>query len=113
MTAAEWEGKKVFTMRVKEHRHIVLVHGKGEEGSPHSPQHFCAHASVQVSVQVVLLAEFVCKGDAREKFAPVALDGVDVKEHHETGEEADKHQQEDDDLTAFAVQVHAAEADVR
>lgn len=68
---------------------------------------------MQVSVQVILLTEFVCEGDAREQLAPVALDGVDVEEHHKAGEEADKHQQEDDDLAAFAVQVHAAEADVR
>lgn len=69
--------------------------------------------SVEVGVQVVLLAELVREGDAGEQLAPVALDGVDVEEHGEPREEPHKHQQEDDDLTALAVQVHAAEADVR
>lgn len=68
---------------------------------------------MQVSVEVVLLAELVREGDAREQLAPLALDGVDVEEHHQAREEPDEHQQEDDDLTALAVQVHAAEADVR
>lgn len=70
------------------------------------------HASVEVSVEVVLLAEFVREGDAGEQLAPLTLDWVDVEEHHEAWKEPDKHQQEDDDLTAFAVQVHAAKADV-
>lgn len=69
-------------------------------------------ASMEVSVEVVLLAEFVRERDAGEQFAPVTLDGVDVEEHHEAREEPHEHQQEDDDLTALAVQVHAAEADV-
>lgn len=75
----------------------------------------CAHAvhtSVEVRVEVVLLAEFVRERDASEQLAPFTLDWVDVEEHHEAWKEADKHQQENDDLTAFAVQVHAAKADV-
>lgn len=67
---------------------------------------------MEVSVEVVLLAEFVREGDAGEQLAPLAFDRVDVEEHHQAGEEPDEHQQEDDDLTALAVQVHAAEADV-
>lgn len=67
---------------------------------------------MEVSVEVILLAEFVCKWDARDQLAPLALDGVDVEEHHEAREEADEHQQEHDDLTALAVKVHASEADV-
>lgn len=67
---------------------------------------------MEVSVEVVLLAEFVREGDAGEQLAPLALDRVDVEEHHQAREEPDEHQQEDDDLTALAVQVHAAEADV-
>ena len=67
---------------------------------------------MKVSVEVVLRAEFVREGDAGEQLAPFTLYGVDVEEHHEAGEEADKHQQEDEDLAAFAVQVRAAEADV-
>ena len=69
--------------------------------------------SVEVGVEVVLLAEFVREGDAREQLAPITLNWVDIEEHHKAWKEPDKHQQEDDDLTAFAVQVHAAEADVR
>lgn len=41
------------------------------------------HASVEVSVEVVLLAEFVREGDAGEQLAPLTLDWVDVEEHHE------------------------------
>lgn len=40
-------------------------------------------ASVEVSVEVVLLAEFVRERDAGEQLAPFALDRVDVEEHHE------------------------------
>lgn len=43
----------------------------------------CAHPSVEVSVEVVLLAEFVREGDAGEQLAPFTLDWVDVEEHHE------------------------------
>lgn len=68
---------------------------------------------MEVSVEVVLLTEFVREGDAGEQLAPFTLDRVDVEEHHEACEEPDKHQQEDDDLAAFAVHVHAAKADVR
>lgn len=71
------------------------------------------HFSVEVSIEVVLLAEFVREGDAGEQLAPFTLDWVDIKKHHKAWEEPHKHQQEDDDLTAFAVQVHAAKADVR
>lgn len=70
-------------------------------------------ASVEVRVEVILLAELVCERDAGEQLAPLALDGVDVEEHGESGKKPHKHQQEDDDLTALAIQVHAAEADVR
>lgn len=45
----------------------------------------CAHAvrtSVDVSVEVVLLAEFVREGDAGEQLAPFTLDWVDIEEHH-------------------------------
>lgn len=46
----------------------------------------CAHtvrASVKVSVEVVLLAEFVRERDAGEQLAPFTLDWVDIEEHHE------------------------------
>lgn len=75
-----------------------------------------AHAtqvSVEVGVEVILLAELVCERDAGEQLAPLALDGVDIEEHDESRKKPHKHQQEDDDLTALAIQVHAAEADVR
>lgn len=68
--------------------------------------------SMEVGVEVVLLTEFVSERDAGDQLAPFALDGVDVKEHHEAREEAEEDQQEDDNLTAFTIQVHAAEADV-
>ncbi len=41
------------------------------------------HVSVEVSIEVVLLAEFVREGDAGEQLAPLTLDWVDVEEHHE------------------------------
>lgn len=72
-----------------------------------------ARVSVEVGVEVILLAELVCERDAGEQLAPLALDGVDVEEHDEAREEPHEHQQEDDDLAALATQVHAAEADVR
>lgn len=71
-----------------------------------------AHTSVEVSIEVILLAELVCKGYAGEQLAPFTLDWVDVEEHHEAWKESNKHQQEDDNLAAFAVQVHAAKADI-
>lgn len=70
------------------------------------------HTSVEVSVEVVLLAEFVREGDAGEQLAPFTLDWVDIEKHHKARKEPDKHQHEDDNLTAFAVEVHAAKADV-
>lgn len=76
------------------------------------PSCFVAHASMKVGIEVVLLAEFVRERDAGEQFAPVTLDWVDVEEHHKARKQTDKHQQEDNDLAAFAVQVCAAEADV-
>lgn len=107
--------------RVKEHNNNLLVHReRGNVPLPLDqsttidlmPSCFVARTSMKVGVEVVLLAEFVREGDASDQFAPVALDGVDVEEHHEARKQTDKHQQEDDDLAAFAVQVHAAKADV-
>lgn len=67
---------------------------------------------MQLSIQVVLLAELVCEGDAGEELAPFAADGVEVEEDHQAGEEAGKDQLEDDDLAPLPVQVEFAEADV-
>lgn len=79
----------------------------------HAPTATPTQVSVEVGVEVVLLAELVCERDAGEQLAPLALDGVDVEEHHQSRKEPHEDQQEDDDLAALAVQVHAAEADVR
>lgn len=68
---------------------------------------------MEVGVEVILLAELVCERDAGEQLAPLALDGVDIEEHDQSRKKPHEHQQGDDDLTALAVQVHAAEADVR
>lgn len=62
-------------------------------------------------VQVVLLAELVCDGDAGEVLAPVALDGVDVEEDGQGGEESQEDQQEDADLDTLAVHIRTAEAE--
>ena len=67
---------------------------------------------MEVGVEVVLLAELVGEGDAGEQLAPLALDWVHVEEHHQAGKQAHEHHQEDDDLTALAVHVRPAEADV-
>lgn len=88
----------IHTDRVKKttnkHKHIGIVHregGRAETGACQStafdlmpPR--CARsvaASVEVSVEVVLLAEFVRERDAGDQLAPVALDRVDVEEHHQ------------------------------
>lgn len=79
---------------------------------PEAPPLFRASRSMEVRVEVVLLTELVGERNAGEQLAPLALDGIDVEEHHESGEQAQEHHQEHDDLAAFAVHVHAAEADV-
>lgn len=68
--------------------------------------------SVEVRIQVILFAELVREWDTRDQLAPLALDGVDVKQHHEAGEQPHKDQQKDYYLTALSVEVHASEADV-
>lgn len=45
-------------------------------------------ASVDVSIEVVLLTELVRQRNAREKLAPLALNRVHVEEHDEAGEDA-------------------------
>lgn len=42
--------------------------------------------SQKVCVQVILLAELVCDGDAGQVFAPVTLDRVDVEEDGKGGQ---------------------------
>lgn len=64
-------------------------------------------------VQVILLAECVCDGDAGQVLAPVALHRVDVEEDDQGGEKTQGHQQEDTDLQALQVHVGAAEAEGR
>lgn len=49
----------------------------------------CVRSS-QVCVQVILLTELVCDRDAGEILAPVTLDGVDVEENSQGGEETQK-----------------------
>ncbi len=43
---------------------------------------------MEVSIEVVFLTELVCQRDAGEKLTPLALDGVDVEEYDEAGEDA-------------------------
>lgn len=62
-------------------------------------------------VQVVLLTELVRDGDAGEVLAPVALDGVDIEEDCQGGEESQEDQQEDADLDPLAVHVKTAKAE--
>lgn len=64
-------------------------------------------------VQVILLAEHVCDGDAGQVLAPVALHRVDVEEDDQGGEKTQEHQQEDTHLQALQVHVRAAEAEGR
>ena len=66
---------------------------------------------MQVGVEVVLLTELVGDGDAGEELAPVALDGVDIEEDGEGGEQAHEDQQEGADLHPLAVGVRPAEAE--
>lgn len=73
---------------------------------------FVTALSVEMGIQVILLTKLVCQGNAGEQLAPFALDGTDVKEHHETGEDAQEERERDEDLAALAVHVHAAETDV-
>lgn len=72
----------------------------------------CCYSSVEVRVQVVLLAELVCERDTGEELAPLAADGVEIEEDHQTGEKPHENQLEDDNLAAFPVQVKPSEADV-
>lgn len=48
---------------------------------PKAELHFPSpvHPSVKVSIEIVLLAELVCEGDAGDQLAPLTLDGVDIK----------------------------------
>lgn len=62
-------------------------------------------------VQVVLLAELVCDGDAGQVFAPVTLHRVDVEEDGKGGEKTQEDQQEDTDLDPFPVHVRTAKAE--
>lgn len=66
--------------------------------------------SEDVCVQVVLLAEFVRDGNAGEVLAPVALDGIDVEEDGQSGEEADEDEQEDADLDSLSESVRVSKA---
>lgn len=65
-----------------------------------------------MSVQVILLTKLVCQGNAGEQLAPLTLDGMDIKEHHEPREDAQEECEWDEDLAAFTVHVHAAKTDV-
>lgn len=84
--------------------------------SPPSPQKPCLGfliaVSVEMGIQVILLTELVCQGNAGEQLAPLTLDGMDIKEHHKTREDAQEEREWYEDLAALAVHVHAAEADV-
>ena len=64
-------------------------------------------------VQVIILAERVCDGNAGQVLTPVALHRVDIEEDEQGGEKTHKHQQEDKDLQALQVHVGAAEAEGR
>lgn len=66
--------------------------------------------SEEVCVQVVLLAELVCDGDAGEVLAPVTLHRVDVEEDGQGREQAEKDHQEDADLDPLPVHVRTAKA---
>lgn len=61
-------------------------------------------------VQVVLLAELVCDGDAGEVLAPVTLDRVDVEEDGQGGEQSQEDQQGDADLNPLPVHVRMPKA---
>lgn len=73
---------------------------------------FLIAVSVEMRIQVVLLTKLVCQGNAGEQLTPLTLDGMDIKEHHKTREDAQEECERDKDLAALAVHVHAAEADV-
>ena len=40
--------------------------------------------SVELCVQVILLAEFVCEGYTGKELAPLALDGVEIEQNHKS-----------------------------
>lgn len=69
--------------------------------------------SVELSIQLILFAELVSEGKAGEELAPLAANGVKVKQHHQSGEEPHEDRLENDDLTPLSVQVKFAKADVR
>lgn len=51
-------------------------------------QPFFCKASVEVSIEVVFITKLVRQRDAGEKLTPLALDGVNIEENDETGEDA-------------------------
>lgn len=91
------------------HRHptftSVLTNPASVQVQRQSSRQIRGRRSDQVGVQVVLLAELVCDGDAGEILAPVALHRVDVEEDGQGGEEAQEDQQEDADLDPLPVHV--------
>lgn len=42
-------------------------------------------------IQVILLTEHLCDGDAGQVFAPVTLHRVDIEEDHQGGEKTQEH----------------------
>lgn len=62
-------------------------------------------------IQVILLTELVCDGDAGEIFTPVTLDGVDIKENSQGGEETQEDQDEDTDLDPLPVHIRTSKAE--
>lgn len=63
-------------------------------------------------VQVILLAELVCDWDAGEILAPVTLDGVNVEENGQGGQETQEDQDEDTDLDPLPVHIRTPKAEV-
>ena len=64
-----------------------------------------------MGVQVVLLAELVCDGDAGQVFAPFTLHRVDIEEDGQGGQKPQEDQQEDTDLQPLTVHVGTSKAD--
>lgn len=65
----------------------------------------------ETCVQVILLAEHVCDGNAGQVLAPVALHRIDIEEDDQGREKSREDQEENTDLQALQVHVGAAEAE--
>lgn len=70
------------------------------------------HHVINVMVNVVLLTELVCEGQAGEMLQPVPVNGINIKPNNERCKKTDVEQQRDADEDAFFVRVKGPKGDI-